>query len=73
MYGSAGIGGNGNGAERGGSVGIDAGLAVDPDRASRPVVVGREVVVGDRPGRRDAALVLELAEVLRRSRGKAAP
>ena len=33
-------------------------------RAARPRVVGLHLVVGDRPGRRDAAVVADLAEVL---------
>ena len=56
--------GYGYGALAGGSVGILAALAVHVVQPLGLGVVRLELVVGDRPGRRDAAVMAQLAEVL---------
>ena len=55
--------GYGKGPERGGSVGSSPACAVDEVELLGLGVVGLEVGVGDRPRRRDAAVVADLAEV----------
>ena len=63
MRGSCDTGGNGYGAEAGGSVGSSPRSAVDLVELLGLGVVGLEHVVADRPRGRDPAVVLELAEV----------
>ena len=63
MRGSCETAGYGNGPERRGSVGSSPSLPVDEVETLGLGVVGLEVVVGDRPRGRDAAVVADLAEV----------
>ena len=43
---------------------IGPGLTVDPEQSLRAIVVRRQIVIGDRPGRGDAPRVLNLAKIL---------